>query len=88
MSSENKPSVSNITKSAASFKSLNTAPTRNTFSASKSNPFLASDSKLLLKKHITSIDLRESTKINDDIMNTAFASSPILSKIQEFQKKE
>lgn len=60
-------------------------PTRNTLGAIKSsNP---SDAKMLLKKQISSCDLREARKHDDDILNTAFASSPVLSKIQKFQLK-
>lgn len=96
MSSRNTPVNLKYNKACGSANTKQTAnmattmtptPSRNTFSATKANNLLASDSKMLLKKQISSCDLRETRKHDDDILNTAFASSPVLSKIQKFQLK-
>lgn len=81
-----KTNVNTVNTKSSNMASTSSTPTRNTFGASKTI-VLASDSKMLLKKQITSVDLRDARKTDDDILNTAFASSPVLSKIQKFQQK-
>lgn len=60
-------------------------PSRSTLGATTKS---STDTKTVLRKQISSYELREPRKQDDDILNTAFASSsPVLSKIQKFQMK-
>lgn len=101
MSSRNTPVNARYAKLIGSLNAKTTAvatggttsttitPSRSTFGSTiKTSTANSSDARALLRKQMSSCELRESRKPDDDVLNMGFAcSSPVLSKIQKFQLK-
>lgn len=96
MSSKNTPNNSKPSKSIGSLypsrkvvtpASSSKTPLRSTLDSMRKISSTASTSKPVLIKQTSSGDLRDRLKTNNDLLNTAFASSPSISRTSKFQPK-